>query len=36
MADEGLVGGVMLRRRQLNRCEACQIDKQRAKAGGAQ
>ncbi|KAG2791257.1 hypothetical protein PC116_g18456 [Phytophthora cactorum] len=36
MDDEGLVEGVMLRRRQLNMCEACQIGKQRAKAGGAQ
>ncbi|KAG2776523.1 hypothetical protein Pcac1_g12962 [Phytophthora cactorum] len=32
MADEGLVEGMMLRRRQFDMCEACQLGKQRAKA----
>ncbi|KAG3120667.1 hypothetical protein PI125_g1003 [Phytophthora idaei] len=32
MADEGLVEGMMLRRRQFDTCEACQLGKQRAKA----
>ncbi|KAE9042306.1 hypothetical protein PR002_g3991 [Phytophthora rubi] len=31
MADEGLVEGMMLRRRQFDICEACQLGKQRAK-----